>query len=351
MRVEDWDEPTHTIIGSDRVGSGALSLGDVRQMGGWAGKGSYYVTPPDEPAHAVIAASSTGAGAFAMSETRLDGLREQKPRDWGGGELGVNPWDQPTGAISTEARPANGAFSLGDVRVLGNEYANIYRLVRYDEPAPSVTSGPRLASGALGLADVRPQATGYAVYGVQRMDTPSCAITAQAAVGAGPFSVGDIRLALKLHGDAFGSSGHYGVSEWTQASRAITGSACHDNGYNSVGDVRLPLHERPDPPPVILSLWRSKRWPAIWNRPFTTLELAALQGYPWEDLMLVPLDGRSDSGWREHVGNSVPPPAAEAIASVMAHTLLLAELRVGFQLTAAKIWVRPLAIALSVAPN
>src|SRR5207249_4660510 len=53
-----------------------------------------------------------------------------------------------------------------------------------------------------------------------------------------------------------------------------------------------------------------------WHRPFTTLELAALQGLLEPDEHLE-LEGRSDSAWRERIGNAVPSPTAAAIASVM----------------------------------
>jgi hypothetical protein len=58
--------------------------------------------------------------------------------------------------------------------------------------------------------------------------------------------------------------------------------------------------------------------------------------------------GASDTGWPERIGNAVPSPAAEAIASVMGETLPFAWAGERFQLSAAPIWVQPLAIALSV---
>jgi len=60
------------------------------------------------------------------------------------------------------------------------------------------------------------------------------------------------------------------------------------------------------------------------------------------------LDGTSHSGWRERIGNAVPPPAAAAIASVMGQTLLLARAGESFALSAIPVWVRPVATALAV---
>jgi hypothetical protein len=84
-----------------------------------------------------------------------------------------------------------------------------------------------------------------------------------------------------------------------------------------------------------------------WHRPFTTLELAALQSLiePEEALEL---DGLSDQAWRERIGNAIPPKAGQAIAEVMGTTLLLAESGETFQLSATPIWVRPVALALTL---
>lgn len=60
------------------------------------------------------------------------------------------------------------------------------------------------------------------------------------------------------------------------------------------------------------------------------------------------LDGMSDKDWSERIGNAVPPHAAEAIADVMGTTLLLAEQGETFRLSNTPIWVRNVAVALSV---
>ncbi len=66
---------------------------------------------------------------------------------------------------------------------------------------------------------------------------------------------------------------------------------------------------------------------------------------PWK------LDGESDQAWRERIGNAVPSEAAEAMAHVMGETLLLAWTGETFRLWAQPVWVRPLAIAISVRGN
>ena len=84
-----------------------------------------------------------------------------------------------------------------------------------------------------------------------------------------------------------------------------------------------------------------------WHRPFTTLELAALQGLVGPDEHME-LHGNSDSAWRERIGNAVPAPASAAIAGVMGTTLLLAWSGETFILNSMPIWVRPVAVALAV---
>jgi hypothetical protein len=84
-----------------------------------------------------------------------------------------------------------------------------------------------------------------------------------------------------------------------------------------------------------------------WHRPFTTLELAAPQSLiePEEYLLL---DGMSDCVWREHIDNLVPPEAACAIGEVMGTTLLLTRAGETFVLGSTPIWVRNVALALTM---
>jgi hypothetical protein len=61
-----------------------------------------------------------------------------------------------------------------------------------------------------------------------------------------------------------------------------------------------------------------------WHRPLTTLELAVLQGLPafHGDGTPLVLAGQSHSAWRKRIGNAVPPPAAQAVATAMLTTLI-----------------------------
>ena len=169
---------------------------------------------------------------------------------------------------------------------------------------------------------------------------------------SGAYAVADPRTGLiRDRGDHYLTAAHYGVVPWTESCGAVSAAASHDNGKWSVADPRIsPGSVRTDALPAaddkLVAVIRALD--GTWHRPFTTLELAALQGLvdPEEHLEL---EGLSDSAWRERIGNAVPPPAAQAIAGVMGQCLLLARAGETFVLDAMPIWVRPVAVALSVA--
>jgi hypothetical protein len=121
----------------------------------------------------------------------------------------------------------------------------------------------------------------------------------------------------------------------------VSAAACHDNGRWSVADRRLPAGTD-----NLVAVIRAED--GTWHRPFTTLELAALQSLVDPEEVLE-LDGLSDQAWRERIGNAVPSDAAQAIAGEMGRTLLLAWSGETFTLSAAPVWVRPALAALAVA--
>ena len=114
------------------------------------------------------------------------------------------------------------------------------------------------------------------------------------------------------------------------------------------------------PAPTDKLVCRIQALDGTWHRPFTTLELAALQslidpeewfsaeGAGGRGAHFV-LDGASDQRWREGIGNAVPRKAAKAIGTVMGQTILLARSGETFALGSTPIWVRPIVAALAVA--
>jgi hypothetical protein len=60
------------------------------------------------------------------------------------------------------------------------------------------------------------------------------------------------------------------------------------------------------------------------------------------------IESRSDAMTREWVGNAVPRASAKAMAETVGQALILARLGETFTLSSEEIWVKPLALALSV---
>ena len=267
---------------------------------------------------------------------------------WHADALGVRPWGEPAGTVTGGGRPAQGAFSVQDPRFDRVKHNNCFRVVRIDEPSPSVTGGTGPTAGGLGVADARPPRDlgKYTPYGVLDWSEACGTVTSNAASGGGAFNIADPRPAAWVDGrEAFTTGGHYGVVPLDAPSGTVVGGAKHDTGPWSVAGCLPAPADRPEQAPLIVAL------DGTWHRPFTTLELAALQGFPWQALAFGGgLHGQSDARHRERIGNAVPPPAAAAVAGVMGRAILQARAGITFVLSAEPVWVQPLAIALSVSP-
>lgn len=148
--------------------------------------------------------------------------------------------------------------------------------------------------------------------------------------GSGAPSVADPRMTCKPR------SGTMGVVAWDKPASTVIGAGDIHASAAAVADPRIPADtDRPNPAPVIVAL------DGTWHRPLTTLELAALQGFPlaMPDGRPLTLCGKSDAKWRERIGNAVPPPAAQAIGEQMLQALMLnqaGKMSLGFT----GIWVR-----------
>lgn len=294
----------------------------------------------DEPCGTVRGRSLPLNGAFSIADPRFPAGGEY-------GQLGVRGWDEATGTVTGQRSPIQGAFSVADPRpnLKPNAHQNLYRIVPWDDHSKTVAGASHIAGGALSVADPRaPDRKNYKVrkYKINGWEDSTGSVIAASTAGEGAFAVADPRPANQRgKGDHYLTNGHYGVVAWDEASGAVSAAAGHDNGRWSVADPRLP--EANEKLVCII-----QALDGTWHRPFTTLELAALQSLvdPEEYLEL---DGLSDQAWRERIGNAVPPAAAQAIAEVMGTTLLLAWSGETFVLSSQPIWVRPFAIALNLA--
>lgn len=265
---------------------------------------------------------------------------EQSER-WNHGQAyGVLRHDQVSGAVAGQQSPGQGYYSVADPRHQGPaKHSNEFRIVPFDRAAQAVTSAH--GSGQC-VADPRRSGETYGKYAVTQFDQPAGTVISGSTTGQGAYAVADPRPnGIPKTGDHYLTGGHYGVRRWEEPSGAVASAACHDNGYWSVADHRMPAASDK-------LVTRITSLDGTWHRPFTTLELAALQSII-EPEEYLELDGLNDSDWRERIGNAVPPAADEAIASQMYQTILLAWTGETFLLSSSPIWVRPVAVALSVA--
>ncbi|MGP3620978.1 DNA cytosine methyltransferase [Pseudomonas aeruginosa] len=261
------------------------------------------------------------------------------------GYMGVHGWDDTAGTIAGRSGPTNGAFSVADPRyrqASNWNHGQQFGVIRWAESAPTIPGQTMPGQGTFSVADPRPNWNRHSGnYRVIRYDQPAGTIIAGGkGVQGGQRSVADPRILHRDKGDNYLTGGHYGVIGFNQHSGAIAASSRYDSGRFSVADPRIPAADE-----RLTCIIRSLD--GIWHRPFTTLEKAALQSLVEPEEYLV-LDGMSDKDWSERIGNAVPPHAAEAIADVMGTTLLLAEQGETFRLSNTPIWVRNVAVALSV---
>jgi len=299
LGVNDWEKAVGTVAGKSRPTNGAFSVADPRAQAGALQYQQYGVRRWEDTSGAVIGVKSPGQGTFSVADPRRAG--------GGFGKYQVTPFTSAANTVIAGSTTGQGAFAVQDPRYHNwhpGASSRKLNVVGMNQTAGTVTGSQQVASGAMSIADPRP--------GMRR-----------------------------TKGDAYLTGGHYGVVPWDGPAGAVSASAMHDNGRWSVADPRLPAaNERLTC--VIESL------DGTWHRPFTTFELAAIQSLvePEEQLEL---DGLSDQAWRERIGNAVPPHAAEAVADVMGTTLLLVAQGETFVLSSMPIWVRPIAVCLSVA--
>jgi site-specific DNA-cytosine methylase len=322
-----------------------------------------------QDASGVIAGESLpNNGAFAVADPRIDGHEKSV-------QTGVRRWDQTAGVVTGKMLVGGGPHAVADPRVDGVRHNNVFRVVRFDEPSPAITAGGHPTAGGLGVADPRcthADSAHHNKYRVTDWKQTAGSVIGATRPGSGAGSVADPRPGLQRDpGDAYRTSGHYGVIPWDRPAYAVTGAQQHDNGRGNVADPRVP------PPPICPRCGAKAieagvaspgpvcagcgSWPfneelpapndklacviiaedGTWHRPFTTLDMAALQSLlDPEEYMHFQLEGRSDSAIRERIGNAVPSDAAEAIGSVIARTLLLAWSGETFVLSSEPIWVR-----------
>lgn len=304
--------------------------------------GAYGVHQWDDATGVVAARNMPTNGNFSVADPRApNGSLEYQ-------QYGVRPWGEPSGAIIGVKSPGQGTFSVADPRLPPSNarHDQMFRVVRWDRHSATVTGSQQVGSGAACVADPRQTGDLFSKYPVTDWADPSGTVISGSTTGQGAYAVADPRSGMDGQREHYLTGGHYGVLRMEDTSGAVSSSACHDNGRWSVADPRMP--EATDK-----LIARITAEDGTWHRPFTTLELAALQSlFDPEDPLeaaAFSLDGTSDQAWRERIGNAVPRKAAQAMASEILRTLMLADAGETFALSSTDIWVRPVIAGLSLA--
>lgn len=347
LGVRDWHAHTGTVTSRAMPTNGAFSIADPRfaPSARWNDGQAYGVRRWNEHTGTVAGQQGPGQGAYSVADPRHQGPAKHSN-------------EYRIVSYADAARAVTGAHGSGqcvaDPRGLGNDtHKNVFRVVSWDGSAGTVTSGHGPSSGGQCVADPRRAGPSFGKYAVTGWTDPAGTVIAGSTTGQGAYAVADPRPGMRRdRGDHYLTGGHYGVTGWNEHAGAVAASACHDNGRWSVADPR-PMPELNDK-----LICRIIALDGTWHRPFTTLELAALQSiYDPDDyaeaLEREPfiLHGQSDQLWRERIGNAVPRRAAKAIAEEIGRTILLSRTGETFQLSSTPIWVRPIATAIAVRGN
>ncbi|GGC90727.1 DNA cytosine methyltransferase [Chelatococcus reniformis] len=384
--VVDWANSAGTVQGESLPSNGRFAVADPRpEEAGWQSS-VLGVQQWDGTSGVIAGRSSPTNGAFSVADPRIDGHERSV-------QLGVRRWDQTAAVVKGDVSVGTGPYAVSDPRPQRKVFNNIFRIVPWGAPSPAV-AGPGGAAGGVAVADPRAAAGfgGKGKYKVSRFGEPAGTVIGASTTGQGAFALADPRPGygpsthhniIQVHGwgetsktvtsgthpsggalsvadprptglnrggrEGYASQGHYGVQAWDGTSGAVPAYAKYDRGAWAIADPRptppSEIEALPEPDTHLVAMIQALD--GTWHRPFTTLELAALQSLVDPDEIFT-LEGKSDSQAREWIGNAVPPAAAEAIAGVMGRTILLAMSGETFMLSSEPIWVRDVAVALSV---
>jgi site-specific DNA-cytosine methylase len=346
LGVTKYDEPASTITSNGRPASGKFSVADptIKQS---ADYGQLGVRDWHKSTGTVSGQSTVGGGAHAIADPRVGNVRFNSA-------FKVVAWDANSPAI---AGPGGAGAAVADPNGYGEStHHHVLRVTPWSHHGGTITASRAPGGGALCVADPRSDTgfRGKGKYIVTGYEDPCNTVIAASTTGNGAYAVADPTIGARDW-----RSGPYGVLPWTAPATTVAGSASPDNSFSSVADPRLPeADER------LVCVIQSTD--GTWHRPFTTLELAALQSLldpgelfnvdakrerelaAFDRSLFASMMADSDSGWREHIGNAVPPDAAEAMANVIFRALLAAKLGQTFSIGMTPRWVRPVAVALAV---
>lgn len=326
--------------------------------------GKYRVVPWNDAAQTVTGASRVGSGAPSVADPRVDLSTADSAFHHGSGpgRWGVlSPLDTSSTVIGN-ARVNTGPFSYAAappvaVNLVPSEkcYDAGYGVLRHDQPSRTVAATSAVGCGAYAIADDVPEpvdlelgcAPHAGAYGVTSFDDVAATVTAHHEVDNRPAAIADPRPAP------------YVVLSYEETRRIVGGEvavpfaivdpAQPGEPLAIVDDLKRPPFRWVETRSARGKITRRRQPVALvlisddgtWHRPLTTLELAVLQGLPWQHRG-APLDfGGGTTAQRETIGNMVPPPVAKAMAEQMLLSLLVSS-TVGFALgdPGTPVWVK-----------
>lgn len=320
--VSSSEGPSHTVVAAARAGSHSwASVTDPRLLDRSSRQnGGYGVNDSSRSSHSVLAEGSVrntwASVADPRAEPRFADCISKGPLEHGDGAIDprstCSRFEDAIG-VSDTARPYK-------TPVIGHQKV---------ENSPSSVADPR-------VIDPRVPAQNRGNFGVQDPRRPSATIRAQHPIRTAPSSVADGRELFRPTHDLVAGQPWTGDRDaWVRGDFWLVGP-----------DVRITKGGR-----GCYLIIRS--FDGTVHRPMTTAELMLLQGLPvWHrhgdpvELALDNADGKwvqlsgSDALVREHVGNAVPVPTAQAIGERMLE-LLDAGANEVFSLSMGGVWVQP----------
>lgn len=264
------------------------------------------------------------------------------------GGFGLNAWEEPAHTVVSEGSVRNTWSSVQDPRLTCEPRSGAYGVLGFEDASNCVVGSACHDNSPVTIAD--PRATHDLRRGnltVQEWGEPSNVVIGAATAYHGQ-NIADPRSTCERR------DGALGVTPWDNPTHAVIAAASVQNTGLQVADPRPVTHHvsvnNGDVPtivgaPIDLDDKRPQHLviralDGTWHRPLTTLELAAIQGFPvkvrgeW-----LRFAGNSQKTWRERIGNAVPPPAAEAIAASCLATLIAAD-RGELLLAGEPVWVQ-----------
>lgn len=250
------------------------------------------------------------------------------------GGFGVSEWDKPANTVIGLSTVRHTWSSVCDPRLTCEPRTGAYGVVGFEDASHCIVGSACHDNSRVSIAD--PRATHTLRRGnlkVHEWEEPSATILGASTAYHGQ-NVCDPRSSCERR------DGALGVTPWNKPTHAVIAAASIQNTGLQVADPRWITHEAVvsdgETPAIVgpaldLDTLRPchlliRALDGTWHRPMTTLELAAIQGFPtrlrgdW-----LRFAGRSHKAWRERIGNAVPPPAALAIAASCLATLIAAD--------------------------